>query len=290
MSTNPQTAEPQPPFPAQPQSPPGETSPMRPVPDHGEHSYRGKGLLEGKVALITGADSGIGRAVAIAFAREGAHVAIAYLNEDRDARETARWVEEAGRKALLLRGDITEERHCVDIVQKTVATFGKLDVLVNNAAVQPVHRRLADITREDMERTYRTNVFAMIHLCKAAVGNMKPGSAIINTTSVNAKSPLPELLVYATTKAAIANFTIGLAQMLADQGIRVNCVAPGPIWTPLQPSTKSDSEIEKLGVNTPLKRPGQPAELAPAFVLLASEEGNYMTGALVPVTGGQSMF
>lgn len=292
MSTpnnDPRNAQPTPPFPAQHQKPPGETGPMNPQPDHGEQSYRGKGLLKDKVALITGGDSGIGRAVALAYAREGADVAISYLNEDADAQETARLVKEAGRKALLLKGDISARDLCGAIVDKTVQAFGRLDILVNNAATQPIHRKLEDIRPEEVEQTFRTNVFAMFDLCQIAAPHMKPGSSIINTTSVNAKIPNAEMLVYATTKGAIATFTAGLAKLLAPQGIRVNCVAPGPIWTPLQPSTKSSEEIEKLGSATPLGRAGQPAEVAPPYVLLASDEGRYITGAMIPVTGGMPM-
>jgi len=282
-------AAPNPPFHTGQQNPPGESEKMNPVPDHGEHSYRGKGLLQGRIALITGGDSGIGRAVAIAYAREGADVAISYLNEDDDARETARWVTEAGRTPLLLKGDLASGDHCRAIVDATVKTFGRVDILVNNAAVQPMHRRLEDISADDIERTFRVNVFAMFDLCRAAAAHMKPGSAIINTTSVNAKTPAPEMLVYATTKGAIATFTAGLSKLLAARGIRVNCVAPGPIWTPLQPSTKTPDELERLGADTPLGRPGQPAEVAPVYVLLASDEGRYITGALMPVTGGMPM-
>lgn len=286
---DPRTAEPKPPFRPQSQQPPGLSSEMTPQPDHGERSYRGKGLLKDKVALITGADSGIGRAVAIAFAREGADIAISYLNEEGDARETARWVEESGRRAILLPGDICDESHCKSLVEKTVSGLGRLDILVNNAATQQVHERLDEFTTADLEQTYRTNVFAMFHLCKAAAPHMKPGSAIVNTTSVNAKSPEAELLIYASTKGAIATFTVALAESLAKQGIRVNCVAPGPVWTPLQPGTKPAEQIKQLGAGTLMERPGQPAEIAPAFVLLASDEGRFMTGALVPVTGGKPM-
>lgn len=289
-SDDPRTAAPAPPFRGdQQQEPPGDSQKMEPRPDHGEASYQGKGLLRDKVALITGADSGIGRAVAIAFAREGADVAIAYLNEDDDAQESARLVTEAGRSALLLKGDLSGRQHCLDVVDATVRRFGKIDILVNNAAVQPMHRSLDEIRPEDVERAFRTNVFAMFDLCQAAVPHMKPGSAIVNTTSVNAKMPQPEMLVYATTKGAIATFTVGLAKLLAARGIRVNCVAPGPVWTPLQPSTKTPDELERLGGDTPSGRPGQPAEVAPVYVLLASDEGRYMTGALVPVTGGLGM-
>jgi NAD(P)-dependent dehydrogenase (short-subunit alcohol dehydrogenase family) len=263
---------------------------MTPVPDHGEDSYVGKGLLIGKVALITGGDSGIGRAVAIAYAREGADVAISYLPvEQSDAEETARWIEKAGRRAVLLPGDLRDEAHCRDLVVQTVEALGGIDILVNNAAAQTVNEVLDDVTAEDLEGSFRANVFAMYYLCQAAVPHMKPGSAIVNSTSQQAKIADKSMLIYAATKGAIASLTIGLSNLLAPKGIRVNCVAPGPIWTPIQPIVKSPEQIEKLGEDTPLGRAGQPAELAPAYVLLASREGSYMAGALVPVTGGTPM-
>ena len=279
------------PFPGdQQQAAPGLTSKMTPTPDHGEDSYVGKGLLVGRVALITGGDSGIGRAVAIAFAREGADVAISYLPvEQSDAEDTARWIERAGRRAVLLPGDIQEEAHCHALVEQTVAQLGKLDILVNNAAHQTVNKALADVTAEQIETSFRTNVFAMYYLAQAAVPHMKPGASIVNTTSVQAKAGGKSMLVYASTKGAIASFTVALSNLLAPQGIRVNCVAPGPIWTPIQPIAKGPEEIEQLGKTMPLGRAGQPAELAGAFVLLASDAGSYMSGALIPVTGGMSM-
>ena len=286
---DPREAGPRPPQPAQQQDPPGHTQELRPRPDHGERSYKGSGKLEGRAALITGADSGIGRAVAIAFAREGADVLISYLEEHEDARETARWIEEAGRKAVLMAGDVADPKHCRALVERAVREFGRLDVLVNNAAYQMTFKSLDAISDEEWDKTFRTNIYSMFYLSKAAAPHMKPGSAIVNTTSINAKNPNPTLLPYATTKGAIANFTAGLAQLLAEKGIRVNCVAPGPIWTPLIPSTMDQKAVEKFGKNTPLGRAGQPAELAPAYVLLASNDGSYMTGALVPVTGGRPM-
>ena len=291
MNDDPREAGPRPPFPGDQQQPrPGLTSKMTPPPDHGEHSYVGKGLLVGKVALITGGDSGIGRAVAIAYAREGADVAISYLEvEESDAQDTKAWVEKAGRRCLLLPGDLREEAHCRAIVAKTVETLGGLDVLVNNAAAQTINEGLDDVTAEDIEGAFRTNVFAMIYLAQAAVPHMRPGGAIVNTTSQQAKVATKSMLIYASTKGAIASLTIALSNLLAPQGIRVNCVAPGPIWTPIQPIAKSPEELETLGSETVLGRAGQPAELAPAYVLLASREGSYMTGALVPVTGGQPM-
>ena len=275
--------------PKQQQEPPGHTGEMTPKPDHGEHSYRGCGKLAGKKALITGADSGIGRAVAIAFAREGADVLIAYYDEHEDARETARWVEEAGRRAVLAAGDVKDEAHCKSLIERAVRELGGLDILVNNAAHQRSFEKIEDISAEEWDVTFRTNVYSMFYLCRAAVTHLKPGSAIINTSSINATSPSPHLLAYATTKGAIANFTAGLGQLLAEKGIRVNAVAPGPIWTPLIPSTMPPEAVEKFGKNTPLGRPGQPAELAGAYVLLASEEGSYITSALIPVTGGRPM-
>lgn len=289
MTTDPKSAGVKPPLPRQQQQPPGHTEDLEPKPDHGEHSYRGCGKLAGRAALITGADSGIGRAVAIAFAREGADVLIAYLKEHDDAKETARWVEEAGRRAILVAGDVKDPAHCRKLVDRAVTDFGKLDILVNNAAFQMTHASLEEISDEEWDHTFRTNIYSMFYLSKAAVAHMQPGSAIVNTASINSKSPSPGLLAYATTKGAIANFTAGLAQLLAEKGIRVNCVAPGPIWTPLIPSTMAPDKVEHFGENTPLGRPGQPAELAPAYVLLACDDGSYMSGAMIPVTGGRPM-
>jgi len=292
MTHDPREAGARPPFPGdQQQEGPGLTSKMTPAPDHGETSYVGKGLLTDQVALITGGDSGIGRAVAIAYAREGADVAISYLPvEQSDAEETAVWVEKAGRRALLLPGDLRDEAHCRDLVARTVAEFGRLDILVNNAAAQTINEGLDDVTAHDLEGSFRANVFAMYYLAQAAVPHMKPGSSIVNSTSQQAKIADSTMLIYAATKGAIASLTIGLSNLLAPKGIRVNCVAPGPIWTPIQPIVKSPEQIETLGADTPLGRAGQPAELAPAYVLLASREGSYMSGALVPVTGGTPMF
>jgi NAD(P)-dependent dehydrogenase (short-subunit alcohol dehydrogenase family) len=280
---------PQPPQRQQKQSPPGYTQAMSPKPDHGEESYRGSGRLAGKAAIITGADSGIGRAVAIAFAREGADVLISFLEEHEEAQETARWVEQAGRKAVVVPGDVASEKHCNAIIDRAVGEFGQLSILVNDAAMQRTHAGIEDITAEEWDLTFRTNIYSQFYLCKAAIPHMKPGAAIVNTSSINAKNPSPSLLTYATTKGAIANFTAGLAQLVADKGIRVNCVAPGPIWTPLIPSTMPEEAVKTFGQNTPLGRAGQPAELAPAYVLLASDEASYMTGALLPVTGGRPM-
>lgn len=283
------TRHPTPPYPEQQQQPPGQTAEMKPVPDHGEKSYRGAGKLIDKVALITGADSGIGKAVAIAFAREGADIVISYLNEDGDARDTAKWVEEAGRKALVIPGDIKSEEHCRDLVQRAVDELGGIDILVNNAAFQRTYGDITDISADEWDETFRTNVHAPFFLSKAASPHMKPGSSIINTTSIQSRQPSPQLLAYASTKGAISNFTAGLAEMLAEKGIRVNAVAPGPIWTPLIPSTMPAEKAAKFGENTLIGRAGQPAELAGAYVLLASDLGSYMTGAVVPVTGGEIM-
>jgi NAD(P)-dependent dehydrogenase (short-subunit alcohol dehydrogenase family) len=271
---------------AQQQTPPGLTALMDPVPDHGEQSYVGHDRLAGKKTVITGADSGIGRAVAIAFAREGADVLISYLEEDEDAAETARWVEEAGREAPLVRGDLADPAECRRVVDEAVQAFGRVDVLVNNAAFQRTYEALQDIPDDEWDRTFQTNITAMFHLCKAAVPHMESGASIINTASVNVDQPKPTLLPYATTKGAIANFTAGLAQLLAERGIRVNSVLPGPIWTPLIPSTLPPDQVAEFGKQVPLGRPGQPAELAPIFVLLASDEASYMSGGAYPVTGG----
>ena len=266
---------------------PGHTDKMRPKPDHGEESYRGSGKLAGKKAVITGGDSGIGRAVAIAYAREGADVLISYLNEHEDAEETRRLVEESGRKAVLVAGDIGSSAHCCAIVDKAVSELGGIDILVNNAAHQATFESIEDISEEEWELIFRVNIHAMFYLTKAAVPHMKEGSAIINTASINADKPNPTLLAYATTKGAIQNFTAGLAQLLAEKGIRANAVAPGPIWTPLIPSTMSGDIVEEFGKNVPMKRPGQPAELATAYVMLADPLSSYVSGATIAVTGGK---
>jgi len=276
-----------PPFPPQYQPMPGETGAMQPVPDHGEHSYRGSGRLKGMKAVITGADSGIGRAVAIAYAREGADVLISYLNEHDDAKETARWIEEAGRKAVLVSGDLQSAAHCRAVIDKAVKELGGIDILVNNAAHQATFDSIEDITDEEWELTFRVNIHAMFYLTKAAVSHMKKGSSIINTASINSDMPSPALLAYATTKGAIQNFTAGLAQLLAEKGIRANSVAPGPIWTPLIPSTMDEETVKNFGKNYPMKRPGQPAELATAYVMLADPLSSYVSGATVAVTGGK---
>jgi NAD(P)-dependent dehydrogenase (short-subunit alcohol dehydrogenase family) len=269
------------------QQPPGSTAQMRRKPDHGEDSYRGSGRLSGKRTLITGGDSGIGRAVALAFAREGADVAISYLSEDDDARETAALIEKAGQRAVLIPGDLTRREHCQEAIDRTVHDLGGLDVLVNNAAFQMTHHTVEEITDQEWQHTFDTNITAMFRLVQAALPHLGEGASIINTSSVNYDQPKPTLLPYATTKGAIANFTAGLAQMLGDRGIRVNAVAPGPIWTPLIPSTMPPEQVADFGKNTPLGRPGEPKEVAPVYVLLASDEASYISGAIIPVTGGK---
>jgi hypothetical protein len=273
--------------PAQQQDAPGTQSEMTPVPDCGERSYVGHGRLAGKAAVITGGDSGIGRAVAIAFAREGADVLIAYLNEDDDAGDTAKLVEQAGQRAVLVRGDVSDAQHCRRVIAAAVEAFDKIDVLVNNAAYQMTHETLEEISDEEWDYTFKTNISAMFHLVKAALPHMGPGSSIIGSSSVNSDMPSPTLAPYAATKAAVANFSASLAQLLGGRGIRVNSVAPGPIWTPLIPSTMPDHKVEHFGGDTPLGRPGQPAELAPVYVLLACDEGSYISGARIAVTGGR---
>ena len=281
------TDEPKPPFRDQPQSIPGSSAAMDPVPDYGEDSYKGSGKLEGKKALITGADSGIGRAVALAFAREGADVFVSYLSEDEDAQETKRLVESAGRQCWLVPGDISRPQHCKDLVRQAVEEMGRIDILVNNAAHQKTFEDITEIPDEEWELTMATNISAMFYVTKAAVPHMPEGSAIINTSSVNADNPSPQLLAYATTKGAIQNFTAGLAQMLAEKGIRANTIAPGPVWTPLIPSTMPPEKVKDFGKQVPMGRPAQPKELAAPYVMLASQEASYISGATIAVTGGK---
>jgi NAD(P)-dependent dehydrogenase (short-subunit alcohol dehydrogenase family) len=273
-------------IPEQKQEPPGYESQMQPAADHGERSYVGHGRLEGKKTVITGADSGIGRAVAIAFAREGADVVLSYLDEDDDAHETARWVEEAGRTAVLVRGDLAEASVCETVIDTAVESLGGIDVLVNNAAYQRTYEHLEDVSDEEWQRHLDVNLTAMFRLCKLALPHMSSGASIINTSSVNSDQPKPTLIPYSVTKAGIANFSASLGSQLASRGIRVNSVAPGPIWTPLIPSTIPPDQVEGFGEATPIGRPGQPAELAPVFVLLASDEASYVIGARIAVTGG----
>ena len=288
-TTNPTQAHPEPPYAEPLQAYPGSESQMRLRPDYGEQSYRGSGRLTGKKALITGGDSGIGRAVALAFAREGADVLISYLSEEGNAQETARVVREAGRTCLTVAGDISAEDQCTSLVQRALTEFGGLDILVNNAAYQMSHEGIADISTEELEHTFRTNIFAMFWLCKAALPHMREGGAIINTTSIQAYQPTPALLAYASTKGAILTFTKGLAQEAIKRGIRVNAVAPGPIWTPLIVSTMPAEQVKHFGESTPRGRAGQPVEVAPIYVFLASPESNYITGEVIGVTGGKPL-
>jgi NAD(P)-dependent dehydrogenase (short-subunit alcohol dehydrogenase family) len=287
--SDPTQAAPTPPFPEQEQEPPGREDAMRPRADHGEDSYVGHGRLADRVALITGGDSGIGRAVAIAFAREGADVLCSYLNEDDDAAETKRLVEDAGRRCITVAGDVGDRDHCHALVDRAVGELGRLDVLVNNAAFQMSHESFLDIPPDEIDFVFRTNVIAMFHLCQAAVPHMEAGSTIINTTSIQAAQPSAELLHYAATKGAISTFTKGLAQELAERGIRVNAVAPGPIWTPLVVMSFPGEKNAEFGADTPLGRPGQPGELAPLYVFLASAESQYISGEVVGATGGKPL-
>lgn len=280
-----------PPFDDEPrQQPPGLETEMRHKPDHGEESYKGAGRLEGKNALITGGDSGIGRAVAIAFAREGANVAISHLPEEQDdAKETLRWIKEAGRKSIDFAGDIRDEQHCREMVERTAKEFGSIDILINNAAFQMTHQKIEEFSSEEWDRTFRTNIYAMFYLSKAAVPLMKPGSSIVNTASVQAYQATGMLLAYASTKGAIVTFTKALSELVAERGIRVNAVAPGPVWTPLISSTMPDEKVKKFGETSPLERPAQPAELAPSYVFLASAEASYITGSVMDLTGGKKL-
>jgi NAD(P)-dependent dehydrogenase (short-subunit alcohol dehydrogenase family) len=289
-SRDPREAGAKPPFPAQQQPTPGSERELRPRPDYGERSYVGHGRLTDRVAIVTGGDSGIGRAVALAFAREGAHVVISYLDEHEDAQETKRAVEGAGRSALLLAGDVGDEARCARIVRETVERFGRLDVLVNNAAYQGRQlERFEDLDAARVERTFRTNVFAMFHLVRHALPHMKPGGVILNTTSIQAYHPNPQIVDYAVTKGAIRTFTQALAKELTPRGIRVNAVAPGPIWTPLIPQSFGEEKVTKHGESAPLERAGQPAEVAPVFVFLASDDASYVSGEVVGVTGGSPL-
>ncbi len=283
---NPIEAGPKPPFPEQQQDPPGIEAEMDPPPDYGEESYRGSGKLADKVALVTGGDSGIGRAVALAFAREGADVLISYLSEEQDAAETVRVVEESGRRAVSVPGDIGDPDHCRALVEQAVDELGRLDVLVNNAAFQMAHESVTEIPPEEIERVFRTNVLSFFWLSQAAIPHMEPGSTIVNTTSIQAFEPSAELIHYATTKGAIVTFTKALAKELVEKGIRVNAVAPGPVWTPLIAMSFPPDVVAKFGEDNPLGRPAQPAELAPAYVFLASDDSRFVVGEVIGVTGG----
>jgi NAD(P)-dependent dehydrogenase (short-subunit alcohol dehydrogenase family) len=286
---DPTHAEPTPPFPEQEQEPPGREQAMRPPADHGEKTYVGRGRMTDRVALITGADSGIGRAVALAFAREGADVLCSYLDEDDDAAETRRLVEDAGRRCITVAGDVGDREHCRSLIDRALDELGRLDVLVNNAAYQMSYESFLDIPPEELDFVFRTNILAMFHLCQAAVPRMEAGSTIINTTSIQAAQPSPELLHYAATKGAISTFTKGLAQELAERGIRVNTVAPGPIWTPLVVMSFPGDKNAQFGADTPLGRPGQPGELAPLYVFLATEDSQYVSGEVIGATGGKPL-
>src|SRR5215211_985630 len=283
---DPTRAEPAPPFPEQEQEPPGSEAQMQPLADHGEDSYVGHGRLTDKAALITGADSGIGRAVAIAFAREGAGVVCSYWKEDDDAAETKRLGEEAGRRCVTVAGDIGDREHCRGLVDRAVEELGGLDVLVNKAAYQMAYDSFLEIPADEIEFVFRTNVIAMFHLCQAAVPRMPAGSTIVNTTSIQAAQPSPQLLHYAATKGAISTFTKGLAQEVAEQGIRVNAVAPGPIWTPLVVMSFPADKNAEFGADTPL---GRPAELAPLYVFLATDDSAYISGEVIGATGGKPL-
>jgi NAD(P)-dependent dehydrogenase (short-subunit alcohol dehydrogenase family) len=286
---NPTQAYPQPPYPQQPQPYPGDESSMQPRPDYGRQSYHGSGRLTGKKALITGGDSGIGRAVAVAFAREGADVLISYLNEDQDAQETTEVVRETGRVCIGVPGDISQEAHCRQLIDRAFAEFGALDILVNNAAFQMTHDGIGGISSGEWDRTFRTNIYPMFWLCQAALPRMRAGGAIVNTTSIQAYQPSPGLLAYASTKGAILTFTKALSQEAIKRGIRVNAVAPGPIWTPLIPSTMPADSVQHFGENTPAGRAGQPVELAPIYVFLASSESSYINGEVIGATGGKPL-
>ena len=283
---DPKEQYPKPPFDEPTQTPPGSEKQMKIQPDYGETSYVGSGRLEGRAAIVTGADSGIGRAVALAFAREGADVLISFLEENEDAQETVRLVHSAGRRAIAVAGDITQEAHCQALVQQAQSEFGHLDILVNNAAFQKTHQKITEVPSEEWDHTFKTNIYAMFYLCKAALPIMRPGGAIINTASIEAYQPDSMLLAYATTKGAIANFTKALAEQAMESGIRVNAVAPGPVWTPLIPSTMPEDQVKTFGQQTLLKRPAQPAELAPLYAFLASQEASYITGMIYGITGG----
>jgi NAD(P)-dependent dehydrogenase (short-subunit alcohol dehydrogenase family) len=288
---DPKNAGPKPEHPQKKIDPPGSDAELTPSADHGERTYKGLGRLTDKVALITGGDSGIGRAVAIAFAREGADVLISYLpEEEEDAAETTRWVEDAGRRAVRLPGDIRDEAHCRQMVERAFDEFKRLDVLVNNAAFQMTHDSIEEFSTEEFDRTFKTNVYAMFWLCRAALPRMQPGSSIINTASIQAFDPSPNLLAYASTKGAIVNFTKALSQLAMKQGVRVNAVAPGPVWTPLIPSTMPEEKVRGFGGDTSFERPAQPVEIAPLFVFLASNEARFVTGEVYGATGGQTPY
>jgi len=286
---DPRKEGPTPEFDAEKQPYPGSISQMSPAADHGEESYRGLGRLTGRVALITGGDSGIGRAVAIAYAREGADVAIVCLpEEEKDADETLGWIKQAGRKAQKFLGDLRDQQFCKDLVARTFEEFGGLHILVNNAAFQSTHDSIEEFTAEELDRTFKTNIYALFWLCQAVLPKMQAGSSIINTTSIQAFDPSPNLLAYAATKAAIANFSKSLSKMALKKGVRVNAVAPGPVWTPLIPATMPEEKVKKFGQDVSFGRPAQPVEIAPVFVFLASNEARFVSGEVYGVTGSQT--
>ena len=289
LLVDPREAGPKPPYDNTPQPMPGSEQQMRPQADHGEESYKGCEKLQGTAALITGGDSGIGRAVAIAFAREGADVLISYLNEHEDAEETARWVRKAGRQAVTIGGDITSREHCERLVDRAIKEFGRLDILVSNAAMQTVHQQVDEWDPEEFDRTYKTNVYAMFYLCRAAIQKMSPGGSILATTSIQAFQPTGQLLAYSSTKGAIRTFIQAIAELAIKKGVRANAVAPGPVWTPLIPSTMPPEKVKQFGKNTAIGRAAQPAELAPAYVFLASNDARFITGSVVDVTGGEQV-
>ncbi len=288
-TTDPKKQGPKPPFEEKKQNPPGQSKDMEQKPDYGEDSYKGFGRLKDRKALITGADSGIGRAVALAFAREGADVLISYLNEDDDAEETARLVTDAGRRAVTAAGSIEDVSHCEELVDRAFEELGGLDILVNNAAFQMTHESIEELTPDEWDKTFRTNIHAMFYLSRAALPRMKEGGSILNTTSVQAYQPSPMLLAYSSTKGAIVTFTKSLSQLAIKQGVRVNAIAPGPVWTPLIPSTMPEEKVKEFGKNSAMERPAQPAELAPIYVFLASDESRYITGGVFDLTGGKML-
>ena len=288
---DPKKQGPQPEYPQESIDVPGSIHEMTPKADHGEESYRGLGRLTDRVALITGGDSGIGRAVAIAYAREGADVILSYLpEEERDGADTRAWVEKAGRRAVTMPGDIRDEAQCNALVDRAFAEFGRLDILVNNAAFQMTHDSIEEFSTEEFDRTFKTNVYAMFWLCRAALPRMQAGGVIINTASIQGYDPSPNLLAYAPTKAAIINFSKALSQMAMQKGVRVNAVAPGPVWTPLIPSTMPGERVKKFGQDTSFERAAQPVEIAPVFVFLASNESRFVTGEVYGVTGGKTPY
>ncbi len=288
---DPKQQGPKPEFPQGKISYPGSSAEMDPQPDYGEQSYKGLGRLAGRVALITGADSGIGRAVSIAFAREGADIVLSYLPaEEKDAKESATWIEKAGRKAVHAPGDLRDPEHCKNLISRAVKEFGRLDLLINVAAFQNTHEKLEEFTDEEFDRTFKTNVYALFWLVRAALPHMKEGSAIINTASIQAYDPSPHLVAYAATKSAIVSMTKTLSSLAMKQSVRVNAVAPGPVWTPLIPATMPEEAVKNFGKSTAFERPAQPADIAPVYVFLASNESRYVTGEIYGITGGSTPY